>query len=169
MQNQTEKAALGVQHHTEHTTTVEAPLSVVFEVLADVEGYVRLFPPTRAVEVLEEDESHQIARLVVEVGGEELSWVTRRDIDRDRGVIAYRQLQTAPLMDNMGGEWRCYPLGEHKTQLVITHDFAAREPAGKNLSLEEADRVVREAVERNSHVDLAAVKEESERRYGRLS
>ena len=154
------------EHHTEHAITVDAPSDVVFDVLADVEGYTRLFPQTRSVTILEEDGGYQLTRLVVDVGGEELSWVSRRDLDRDRGLIAYRQLETAPLLSSMGGEWRSLPLDERRTQLVITHDFAARKPVDRELTFEEAEEIVLGAVDRNSQKELVAIKAEAERRYG---
>lgn len=155
----------GEQHHTEHTITVQTSVPQVFEVLADVEGYANLFPPTRSVTIMEETPDYQVAHLVVEVSGKEMSWITRRDIDRERHFISYQQLRTAPLMANMGGEWRCFPLDDESTQIVITHDFAARAPEDGSMTLQDADAAVQEAVERNSHADLAAVKAEAERRY----
>ena len=149
--------------HTEHTVTVEAPADVVFAVLADIEGYANLFPPTRESTLLEESKTHQIARLVVDVSGQVQSWVTRRDIDRERRVIAYRQLENAPMIEFMGGEWRALPLDEERTQLVITHDFAAR-PTEVVPSQEKATELLRAAVDRNSDADLDAVRKESERR-----
>ncbi|WP_158852613.1 aromatase/cyclase [Saccharothrix deserti] len=154
-------------HHTEHTVTVDAPVEVVWPVLVDVEGYARIFPPTEKVTILEESPEHQIARLVVDVNGVIQSWVSRRDIDVNRRVIAYRQLENAPMMGYMGGEWRALPLGDDKTQLVLTHDFKPREPvdgkvAGK-YTYEEADEMIKAAVERNSVADLGAVKIEAER------
>jgi ribosome-associated toxin RatA of RatAB toxin-antitoxin module len=154
-------------HHTEHTITVNAPVEVVWPVLVDVEGYARIFPPTQEVTILEESPEHQIARLVVDVNGVVQSWVSRRDIDAKRGVIAYRQLENAPLMGYMGGEWRALPLGDDQTQLVLTHDFKPREPVdGKvagQYTYEEADEIIKAAVERNSVADLGAVKDEAER------
>ena len=149
--------------HTEHTVTVEAPADLVYEVLADIEGYARLFPPTESSTMLEESDTHQIARLVVDVSGQPQSWVTRRDLDRERGVIAYRQLENAPMIKYMGGEWRTLPLGGDRTQLVITHDFEAR-PTEAVPSADKATELLRAAVERNSHADLDAVRKEAERR-----
>ena len=149
--------------HTEHTVTVEANADVVYEVLADIGGYAKLFPPTESSTMLEESDTHQIARLVVDVSGQRQSWVTRRDLDRERRVIAYRQLENASMVEYMGGEWRALPLGENLTQLVITHDFAAR-PTDAVPTLEQATELLRAAVERNSHADLDAVRQESERR-----
>lgn len=149
--------------HTEHTVTVEAPADVVYAVLADIEGYAKLFPPTESSTLLEESETHQIARLVVDVSGQTQSWVTRRDLDRARRVIAYRQLENAPMIEFMGGEWRALPLDERRTQLVITHDFAAR-PTEAVPSRERATELLAAAVDRNSDADLDAVRQEAERR-----
>jgi ribosome-associated toxin RatA of RatAB toxin-antitoxin module len=149
--------------HTEHTVTVEAPADVVYAVLEDIEGYADLFPPTQSSTILEESDTHQIARLVVDVSGQVQSWVTRRDLDRDRRVIAYRQLENAPMIQFMGGEWRALPLDDNRTQLVITHDFAARATEAVP-SQEKATELLRAAVDRNSHADLDAVRNEAERR-----
>lgn len=149
--------------YTEHTVTVEAAADLVYEVLADVEGYAKLFPPTESATILEESDTHQIARLVVDVSGQIQSWVTRRDLDRERRIIAYRQLDNAPMIEYMGGEWRALPLGDKRTQLVITHEFAAR-PTEAVPSPEKATELLRAAVDRNSHADLDAVRNEAERR-----
>jgi ribosome-associated toxin RatA of RatAB toxin-antitoxin module len=154
--------------HTEHCITIDAPVQCVYDVLADVEGYAKLFPPTQSVTLLEEGPDYQIAELVVEVSGKIQSWTTRRDLDVAQGIIRYRQLKTAPLLDYMGGEWRCFAFKEEQTQLVITHDFAPR-TAVDGLVLgqytpEQAEEMVRGAVERNSTADLDAVKQEAERR-----
>ncbi|MCK7625837.1 aromatase/cyclase [Streptomyces sp. RS10V-4] len=154
-------------HHTEHTVTVDAPADVVWAVLVDVEGYARIFPPTQEVVMLEESPEHQIARLTVDVNGEIQSWVSRRDIDAVRKVIAYRQLENAPMMGYMGGEWRALAIDDATTQLVLTHDFKPRDPvdgkvAGK-FTYAEADEMIKAAVERNSVADLGAVKEQAEK------
>ncbi|MFB6439893.1 aromatase/cyclase [Streptomyces sp. NPDC056411] len=154
-------------HHTEHTVTVDAPADAVWKVLVDVEGYARIFPPTQEVVILEESPQHQIARLTVDVNGEIQSWVSRRDIDTTRKVIAYRQLENAPMMGYMGGEWRALSIDENTTQLVLTHDFKPRDPvdgkvAGK-FTYAEADDMIKAAVERNSVADLGAVKEQAEK------
>ncbi|GCE49780.1 aromatase [Thermosporothrix hazakensis] len=159
--------------HTEHCVTIDAPVEVVYNVLADVEGYAKLFPPTQEVIMLEEGADYQIAKLVVDVSGQIQSWTTRRDLDASNRIIRYQQIQTAPLMEQMGGEWRCFPLREKQTQLVLTHDFAPR-AAVDGLVLgkytpEQAEAMVRGAVEHNSVADLAAVKQEAERRFQRVT
>ena len=155
--------------HTEHAITIAAPQPIVWQVLADIEGYANLFPPTQSATLLEQGDNYQIAELVVDVSGQVQSWTTRRDLDPELGVIAYRQLQTAPLVEYMGGQWRAFPFGPDRTQLVLTHDFAARQEsqdgkvAGQYTHAEACD-LLAAAVERNSVADLAAVRDESERR-----
>jgi aromatase len=150
--------------HTEHTVTVNAPVDLVYDILVDVEGYARIFPPTESVKLIESGDNYQIARLVVDVGGEQMSWITRRDLDPKRRVIAYQQLETAPLVAHMSGEWRALELDESRTQLVLTHDFKARRPADGRCTEQKALELVQTAVERNSHDDLAAVQQEASRR-----
>jgi ribosome-associated toxin RatA of RatAB toxin-antitoxin module len=155
-------------HHEEHTVTVSAPLDLVWQILLDVEGYGDIFPPTQRVDLLESGDGYQIARLFVEVNGELNSWTSRRDIDSGRHVIAYRQLETAPIVGRMGGEWRAFALAPDRTQLVLTHDFEVRSAvdglvAGR-YAPNEAERLLCAAVERNSVADLNAVKSEAERR-----
>lgn len=156
--------------HEEHTVTVAAPIHLVWQILLDVEGYADIFPPTQRVDLEEVGDGYQIARLFVEVGGELNSWTSRRDIDSERHVIAYRQLETAPIVGRMGGEWRAFALTDEYTQLVLTHDFEVRGAvdglvAGR-YDPAEAAHMLETAVERNSVADLQAVRSEAERRVG---
>lgn len=154
--------------HTEHCVTIDASVEQAYEVLADVVGYANLFPPTQEVTMLEEGPDYQVAKLVVEVSGQIQSWTTRRNLDATHKIIHYQQLQTAPLWDAMSGEWRCFPLREKQTQLVITHDFALRSAVDGmvlgRFTPKEAEKLGRDAVEHNSVADLNAVKQEAERR-----
>lgn len=154
--------------HEEHTVTVAAPLDVVWQILLDVEGYGSIFPPTQHVDLLEFGDDYQIARLFVEVNGELNSWTSRRDIDHARHIIAYRQLETAPIVGSMGGEWRAFVLTRSLTQLVLTHDYEVRAAVDGKVARRydpaEAEQLLRAAVERNSVADLDAVKQEAERR-----
>lgn len=155
--------------HIERCTTIDAPVELVYEVLADIEGYTKLFPHTQSVTILEHGSDYQIAKVVVKMGDLLQSWTSRRDLDAAQHIIRYRQLQTAPLIESMGGEWRCFSIGEKQTQLVLTHDFALRKAVDGLLlgqyTTEQAEKIVCDAVEHNSVADLVAVKQESERRF----
>ncbi|RCV50087.1 SRPBCC family protein [Marinitenerispora sediminis] len=155
--------------HTEHATTIDAPVETVWEVVCDVEGYARLFPATLESEIVEEGADYQVVRRVVDVGGQVQAWVSRREIDAANRVVAYHQIDRAPLVDHMGGEWRVYPLRGGRTQLVVTHDYVIRAPedgliAGK-FTEEEAAELLRTGIERSGVEDLAAMRGEAERRH----
>ncbi|MEU3561860.1 aromatase/cyclase [Kitasatospora sp. NPDC006786] len=156
--------------HKEHAITINAPVEKVWDVLVDVEGYARIFPQTHEVQITESSPTHQIVRIVAEVAGQKQSWVSRRDIDQDRRVIAYEQLEKAQLMSHMGGEWRVRELADGSTELVITHDFAPQEGLvggliGAKPGDEDLGEVLSRAVDQISHKDLAAVKAEAERLF----
>ncbi|MFI0409345.1 aromatase/cyclase [Actinomadura sp. 3N508] len=155
--------------HTEHTVTAQAPQSVVWEVLTDIENYPNLFDATKSARVVERGDRHEIVRLEVDVSGQVQAWTTRRDLDPDLCVVAYRQLELAPIVAHMSGEWRALPCGPDRTQVVLTHDFAAKQEGadGKvagQFTHAEAHEMLAGAVERNSTSHLQAVREEAERR-----
>ncbi|MCF3178338.1 SRPBCC family protein [Streptomyces sioyaensis] len=166
-------------HHVEHTVTVTAPIRVVWDVLQEVRGYDRIFDSLHAVEVLESSDTHQLVRLTVEVNtGVVHTWVTRRDIDGDAHTIAFQQVEDlAPLVSHMGGEWRAFAVGTDRTQLVLTQDYAAREPvngmvAGR-FTPADTEKVLHGVAQRNGMNDLKSVKAEAESRIaadpGRIS
>lgn len=166
-----ESASSGPYEHTEHTVTVAAPRDMVWQLLVDVENYPNLFTATKSAEIIETGDSYELVKLEVDVSGKLQAWTSRRDIDPVHGVIAYRQLQTAPIVEHMGGEWRVFPLGLDRTQLVITHDFAARKADSNGLvanefTFEQAHEMLATAVERNSVAHLGAIKTEAELRVG---
>ncbi|WP_167542485.1 SRPBCC family protein [Streptomyces himastatinicus] len=157
-------------HHVEDTVTVAAPVDTVWNVLHDVRSHDRVFGPIHEVVVLESSASHQLVQLTVEVNtGVVHTWVTRRDIDSEARVIAFRQVRDlAPLVSHMGGEWRAFPLGPDRTQLVLTQDYAAREAVNglvaEKFTPEETEKVLHGVAQRNAVTELESVKAECESR-----
>ncbi|MGW3135059.1 aromatase/cyclase [Streptomyces sp. NPDC001139] len=156
--------------HTEHSVTIDAPVHVVWEIVKDAEGYARIFPPTKKVEILEQSDVHEVIRLLVEVDGNDHTWVSRREIDFPGRVISFHQIEPVPMLSQMGGEWRVFELDGDQTQLVLTHDYALREAVDGLVAgvfaPQEAARLVEVGVERNSLADLGAVKTAAETRHG---
>ncbi|MFI6978985.1 type II toxin-antitoxin system RatA family toxin [Embleya sp. NPDC050154] len=152
--------------HLEHTVTIGAPITDVWKVLLDVEGWVRLFPSTSAARVTESSPTHQIVALTGDIGGRSQSWVSRRDIDEVGRVIDYRQVETAPMMKRMAGQWRAVSTSDTTTELTITHDFEPAAPAAPVAELSAArdlGGLLNRALDQLAPAHLVAIKAEAER------
>ncbi|MGC0421785.1 SRPBCC family protein [Embleya sp. AB8] len=154
-------------HHLEHAVTINAPIADVWQILLDVEGWVRLFPLTSAARITESSPTHQIVAITGDIGGQSQSWVSRRDIDEARRVIGYHQVETAPLMGRMGGEWRAVSTSATTTELTITHDFEPADSAGGLVADvpggRDLDGLLNRALDHLGSAHLVAIKAEAER------
>ncbi|MEU0940794.1 SRPBCC family protein [Embleya sp. NPDC005971] len=151
----------------EHTVTINAPIADVWRILLDVEGWVRLFPLTSAARVTESSPTHQIVAITGDIGGRSQSWVSRRDIDEARRVIGYHQVEKAPLVGRMAGEWRAVSTSDTTTELTITHDFEPAPVGGPVAGVpggRELDGLLGRALDHLGSAHLAAIKSEAESR-----
>ena len=136
----------------QHEVTVRAPGAVVYELLAEVVNWPRLFPPTVYVDHLERNGNEERIRIWATAGGTVKNWTSARTFDPAGLRIDFRQEIPTPPVAAMGGAWVVEPLGEHESRVRLLHDFRALDddPAG----LEWID----EAVDRNSRAELAALR-----------
>ncbi|MFM9441685.1 aromatase/cyclase [Streptomyces acidiscabies] len=134
----------------EHTIDVDAPPTEVYRLLAEVENWPSLFPPSVYVDHLERGTEERI-RIWATANGEAKSWTSRRTLDPDARRIAFRQEVSAPPVAAMGGLWIVDPLGDG-TRLRLQHDYRAVDDDPVGL------KWIEEAVERNSRSELAALK-----------
>ncbi|MGC5412953.1 SRPBCC family protein, partial [Streptomyces sp. DT225] len=65
----------------EHEITVRAAASEVYRLLAEVENWPRLFPPSVHVEQLEADGDQERIRIWATANGEAKSWTSIRVLD----------------------------------------------------------------------------------------
>jgi len=156
-------------HHLRHTVTINAPIADVWQILLDVESWVRLFPSTTAARVTESSPTHQIVAITTEVAGTSQSWVSRRDIDEPGRVIGYRQVETAPMVARMAGQWHARAASETTTELTLTHDFEPATPVVGALPgvsvTEDPGSVLDPALELLASAQLAAIRAEAERAH----
>ncbi|MBJ7904127.1 aromatase/cyclase [Streptomyces sp. NPDC004549] len=136
----------------EHAITVHAPAAEVYRLLAEVENWPRLFPPSVYVEYLEREGNQERIRIWATANGEAKNWTSRRDLDPEGLRITFRQEVSAPPVAEMSGTWIVEPRGERETRLRLLHSYRAvdDDPEG----LEWIDR----AVDRNSSEELPGVK-----------
>ncbi|KUO13116.1 aromatase/cyclase [Streptomyces sp. DSM 15324] len=136
----------------EHTITVDAPADAVYRLIAEVENWPRIFPPTIYVDHVERGEGEERIEIWATANGEAKNWTSRRTLDPDGLRITFRQEVSTPPVAAMGGTWIIEPLSGTSSRVRLLHDYRAvdDDPEG----LEWIDK----AVDRNSRSELAALK-----------
>ncbi|MET9083503.1 aromatase/cyclase [Streptomyces sp. NPDC004237] len=136
----------------EHEITVSAPAAAVYRLIAEVENWPRIFPPTIYVDHLERAGDTERIRIWATANGEAKNWTSRRVLDPGRLRIEFRQEVSTPPVAAMGGTWIIEPLDESTSRIRLLHDYRAVDDDPDGL------RWIDEAVDRNSRSELAALK-----------
>lgn len=144
----------------EHEITAEAPAATVYRLIAEVENWPRIFPPTIYVDHLERGADEERIRIWATANGAAKSWTSRRTLDPDNLRITFRQEVSAPPVAAMGGTWIIEPLSDTRSRIRLLHDYRAVDDDPDGL------RWIDEAVDRNSRSELAALKENVELAHG---
>ncbi|UCM87083.1 aromatase/cyclase [Streptomyces marincola] len=137
---------------TEHEIEISAPAEAVYELIADVRNWPRVFPPTIYVDRLEHDERQERIRIWATAGGEPKNWTSRRTLDRAGLRVDFRQEISTPPVAAMGGAWVIEALGGSGSRVRLLHDYRAIDDDPAGLAW------IDEAVDRNSRSELAALK-----------
>ncbi|MFE6103565.1 aromatase/cyclase [Streptomyces laurentii] len=138
----------------EHEITVLAPATAVYRLIAEVENWPRVFPPTIYADQVEaaQDGSTERIRIWATANGEPKSWISRRTLDPEALRITFRQEVSAPPVAQMGGTWIIEPVSETSSRVRLLHDYKAVDDDAEALAWIDA------AVDRNSRTELAALK-----------
>ncbi|MFO7284410.1 MAG: aromatase/cyclase [Thermobifida fusca] len=135
-----------------HTIVVQAPAARVYELIADVEQWPQLFPPTIHAERIEHSGNQERIRIWATANGDVKGWTSRRTLDPAARRIDFRQEVSAPPVAAMGGSWILEPLDEHSCRVALLHDYRAVDDDPEKLEW------ISQAVDRNSTAELAALK-----------
>lgn len=136
----------------EHEITAQAPAAEVYRLIAEVENWPRIFPPTVHVDHLERGEGEERIRIWATANGEAKSWTSHRTLDPQGLRITFRQEVSTPPVAAMGGTWVIEPLAPSRCRIRLLHDYRATGDDPENL------KWIDEAVDRNSRSELAALK-----------
>ncbi|GAA0954574.1 MULTISPECIES: aromatase/cyclase [Streptomyces violaceusniger group] len=136
----------------EHEISVQAGARDVYRLLAEVENWPRLFPPSVYVEVLEREADQERIRIWATANGEAKNWTSIRELDPEGLRITFRQEVSAPPVASMSGTWVIEPRGERETRLRLLHEYRAIDDDPEGLQW------IDEAVDRNSREELPGVK-----------
>ncbi|MGP4087151.1 aromatase/cyclase [Streptomyces sp. KR55] len=135
----------------EHEITVSAPANAVYRLIAEVENWPRIFPPTIHVDHVEKNDRTERIRIWATANGEPKNWTSRRTLDPDQLRIGFRQEVSAPPVASMGGTWVIEPLSGSTSRVRLLHDYRAVDDDPESL------KWIDEAVDRNSRSELAAL------------
>ncbi|WP_432146125.1 aromatase/cyclase [Streptomyces sp. bgisy084] len=138
-----------------HTITVPAAPAVVFALLADVERWPLIFPPTvhaRFLERAPEGGGPERLQLWATANGGARTWTSRRLVDPVRQRISFGQDRPVAPIAAMGGEWIVRPAAGG-SEVVLTHAYSAVDDDAETLAWLE------KAVDGNSRAELVALAE----------
>ncbi|WP_424187243.1 aromatase/cyclase [Actinokineospora sp. G85] len=147
-----------VLREVEHEIAVDAPAEAVYRLIAEVENWPRIFPPTIHVERLEHGEDgedggeHERIQVWATANGEAKNWTSRRTLDPAGSRIDFRQEVSTPPVAAMGGAWLIEPVSATQCKVRLLHDYRAVDDDPEGLAW------IDEAVDRNSRSELAALK-----------
>ncbi|MRH90102.1 cyclase [Nocardia sp. SYP-A9097] len=150
MAETTARTTESVTGQTEHTIEVAAPADTVYRLLAEVENWPQLFPPTIFADYLDNNELEQRIRIWATAGAGVKHWVSRRVLDPGQRRIEFRQEVSSAPIAAMGGTWIVDPLAGDRSHVRLLHDYRAVTAA--DLSW------IDDVVDRNSQTELAALK-----------
>jgi aromatase len=136
----------------EHAITVRAPADRVYGLIAGVENWPRIFPPTVHVEHVERAEREELIHIWAVAHGEPKDWISRRTLDPGQRRITFRQEVSAPPVASMGGAWIIEAVSAEESRVRLLHDYRAVDDNPESLSW------IDQAVDRNSRSELEALK-----------
>ena len=142
------------------TVFIKGELAQVFDCFWHPELWPQITSHVKAIEMLEQDDTHQCFRMQVESSGKLYSMETMREALVNQS-ITYRQSQPPPFFLEHTGEWS-FAEADGCVQVALTHRVIlnvtkAKELLGLNSTAEVAKRVS-ETLRSNGALTMKAVK-----------
>ncbi|ONI76383.1 cyclase [Actinosynnema sp. ALI-1.44] len=149
--------AVSTRRFTTHKITVSAPADTVYGLVADVQRWPQVFPPTILVDHIDRADTHERIRIWATANATTKTWVSRRTLDPLGRVITFRQEVSSPPVASMGGTWFITETAAGQTTVTLEHDYTAIDDAPENVAW------IDQAIDRNSHAELRALKTAAEK------
>nr|BAJ07855.1 putative aromatase [Streptomyces sp. 2238-SVT4] len=143
----------------EHEIIADAPAEAVYRLIAEVENWPRIFPPTIHVEYLDRGVDDERIHIWATANDEPKNWTSRRTLSPADLRIDFRQEVSTPPVAAMGGAWIIEPVTATRSRIRLLHDYRAVDDTPENL------KWIDEAVDRNSRAELAALRTNVERAH----
>ncbi len=141
-----------VRRQVEHQIAVAAPAADVYRLLAEVENWPRIFPPTIHVDQLRHTDQDEHIRIWATAGEGAKSWTSRRVLQPQQRRINFEQVVSAPPVAAMGGAWIIEEHSPGEALVRLLHEYRAVDDDPGGLAW------IDDAVDHNSRSELAALK-----------
>lgn len=105
-----------------HTTKVAAPPKRVYQLIANVDQWPRMFESVLAVEHLGYHGTNERVRFWGTFGEHRGSWVSAREINPKRMQVRFRQERSNAPLASLGGVWLVMPKGSG-SEVVLDHYY----------------------------------------------
>lgn len=137
---------------------IAASADVVYDLIADVEGWTQLHPPAIEAEFLERGDGEDLIRHWALVDNDAArSWQVRRHLDPRRRVIRYQHEPAEQPFHRIGGDWTVEPRGD-QAMVRMRHEFEAVAEDAATVDWIAAN------LRRGSEAYLATLRDAAERR-----
>jgi ribosome-associated toxin RatA of RatAB toxin-antitoxin module len=147
---------------TSHHVLCDCAPERLYEIISKPEHWPDLFPPCRAVSVLDRTETQETIAVTALVNGVDQSWQSLRQLDARGMAIESEMTSPMPLVSRMLTRWRVLGAGPGRSVLVLDHDFDITSAvAGAVEGVSTADEAlawITRAIDTNSTVELAAIR-----------
>lgn len=151
-----------MRYHASHSVVCDAPPERVYRLISRSRDWPGVFEPCEAVTVLAEEPGSEHIEIRARVGGESMTWQSRRRFLPEVYGIRAEIVQPMKLVDAMTTDWRVVPVNREQSLLVLEHAYDLCEDiAGQVESVTtraEAERFIESAVDANSTTELGNIK-----------
>jgi ribosome-associated toxin RatA of RatAB toxin-antitoxin module len=156
-----------VRYHASHQVTCDVPASQVYDLVRASSRWPALLEPCEEVRVLESGADFELIEISARVGGELMTWRSRRHFTPAAYGVDTDIIQPMKLVKAMTTTWRVVELNCQQSVLLLEHFYdLCGDVAGQVAGVEtEADAVgfISRAIDANSSVELGNMKEAAER------
>jgi len=141
-----------VESHLEHSIAVSAPPSAAFHVIVDAISWPLVFLPTVHLERDDLGVGKERIHVWALTNDEVKAWTSIRDVDSDRLAVKFGQEKSTAPIGAMSGEWIVEEQPDGGSLVRLLHDFRAIDDDPASVQW------IADAVDRNSHSELATLK-----------
>lgn len=146
-----------------NSVVCNASQATVYSLICNSQQWPQLFEPCIAVETLARDESEEQIRVTALVGGEQMTWESRRVFRKEIYGIDSTIVKPMLFVKNMSTSWRVIALNQTQSLIVLEHDYTLVDEIPYHLdevtTREQAAVFVANAIEANSTKELGNIRE----------